>query len=213
LQWEGGYLHLHNLQRSQAVREGLARRDPRAGTLWSVNFAPFAPWLLWTLVALAFSYFLVFLTFLLFSRVFTFRVLPPTGLCKMGSHGGNTSNLKTFAEGAVINLAKKVRPFLIGDDKSVDIKKWAAEGLAFLTLDADVKGQWHPLMPASVHRSPSQCHHVRSTMCVHSWPTRAILLDWIALFGSPYYGTGSPCYGTGSPYYGTESPCYGIGSP
>jgi len=67
------------------------------------------------------------------------RVRALCGLCKMGSHGANTSNMKSFADGAVINLAKKIRPFVIGEDKSLDSKKWATEGLAFLTLDADVK--------------------------------------------------------------------------
>ena len=53
--------------------------------------------------------------------------------------GGGTSNLKSLADGAVVNLAKKIRPFLIGEDKTLDCKKWASEGLAYLTLDADVK--------------------------------------------------------------------------
>jgi hypothetical protein len=67
------------------------------------------------------------------------RVRALCGLCKLGSHGANTSNMKSFADGAVINLAKKIRPFIIDDDKPEDCKKWASEGLAFLTLDADVK--------------------------------------------------------------------------
>jgi hypothetical protein len=57
----------------------------------------------------------------------------------MGSHGGGAANKKTFADGATVNLAKKIKPFLTGSDKTLDCRKWASEGLAYLSLDADVK--------------------------------------------------------------------------
>ncbi len=39
----------------------------------------------------------------------------------------------------MVALAKKLRPFLVGDEATADARKWASEGLAYLTLDADVK--------------------------------------------------------------------------
>lgn len=39
----------------------------------------------------------------------------------------------------MINLAKKLRPFLVDSGRSMDCRKWATEGLAYLSLDADVK--------------------------------------------------------------------------
>ncbi|TNN50005.1 Protein unc-45 B [Liparis tanakae] len=49
------------------------------------------------------------------------------GLCKLGSAGGDDYGLRQFAEGSTEKLAKQCR------------KKWAIEGLAYLTNDADVK--------------------------------------------------------------------------
>lgn len=67
------------------------------------------------------------------------RVRALVGLCKMGSSNAGAPNMKNFADGAVINLAKKLRPFLVGKAISDDVRRWAAEGIAFLSLDADVK--------------------------------------------------------------------------
>eukprot|EP00041_Stephanoeca_diplocostata_P036256 m.1313060 g.1313060 ORF g.1313060 m.1313060 type:complete len:1076 (+) comp24832_c0_seq3:173-3400(+) len=67
------------------------------------------------------------------------RVRALAGLCKMGSHGGAAANKKAFADGATVNLAKKIRHFLIDESMDLDCRKWASEGLAYLTLDADVK--------------------------------------------------------------------------
>lgn len=69
----------------------------------------------------------------------TIRVRALAGLCKMGSHGGGAANKQTFADGATVNLAKKIKPFLTGSNKTLDCRKWASEGLAYLSLDADVK--------------------------------------------------------------------------
>lgn len=67
------------------------------------------------------------------------RVRALCGLCKLGSQGGGFANKKTLADGAVVNLAKKIRPFLVDERKDLDCAKWASEGLAYLSLDADVK--------------------------------------------------------------------------
>lgn len=67
------------------------------------------------------------------------RVRALVGLCKMGAQSGGNPKAGGFSEGSMVNLAKKLRPFLVGKDVTIDSKQWAAEGLAYLTLDADVK--------------------------------------------------------------------------
>lgn len=61
------------------------------------------------------------------------------GLCKLGSSGGSDAAMKPFAEGSTIKLAEACRKFLLHPGKDTDLRKWAAEGLAYLTLDAEVK--------------------------------------------------------------------------
>lgn len=67
------------------------------------------------------------------------RVRALVGLCKLGSVGGTDASVRTFAEGSTSKLSKACRQFLINPSKDKDIKKWSAEGLAYLTLDADIK--------------------------------------------------------------------------
>eukprot|EP00056_Hartaetosiga_gracilis_P005802 m.89143 g.89143 ORF g.89143 m.89143 type:complete len:1024 (+) comp12287_c0_seq2:79-3150(+) len=67
------------------------------------------------------------------------RVRALCGLCKMASVGSGAKNLRSLNENTMIDLAKKLRPFLISTDYDEDTRKWASEGLAFLSLDADVK--------------------------------------------------------------------------
>ncbi|CAH0548699.1 unnamed protein product [Brassicogethes aeneus] len=67
------------------------------------------------------------------------RVRALVGLCKLGSSGGNDASVKPFAEGSTVKLAEACRRFLLHPGKDTDIRKWAAEGLSFLTLDAEVK--------------------------------------------------------------------------
>ncbi|XP_070492093.1 protein unc-45 homolog B [Chironomus tepperi] len=67
------------------------------------------------------------------------RVRALVGLCKLGSSGGLDASIRPFAEGSTIKLAEACRRFLIKPGKDKDIRKFAAEGLSFLTLDADVK--------------------------------------------------------------------------
>ena len=61
------------------------------------------------------------------------------GLCKLGSTGGGNVNARPFAEGATLKLEKTCRKYLVSTKKGEDLRKWAAEGIAFLSLDAEVK--------------------------------------------------------------------------
>ncbi|XP_797752.4 protein unc-45 homolog B [Strongylocentrotus purpuratus] len=67
------------------------------------------------------------------------KVRALVGLCKLGSAGGTDFSLKPLADGSIVKLAKQVRSFLVNSQKDHDLKKWSAEGLAYLSLDADVK--------------------------------------------------------------------------
>ncbi|CAJ0917196.1 unnamed protein product [Ranitomeya imitator] len=67
---------------------------------------------------------------------------PPSerqGLCKLGSAGGTDYGLRQFAEGSTDKLAKQCRKWLCNPSIDIQTRKWAVEGLAYLTLDADVK--------------------------------------------------------------------------
>ena len=67
------------------------------------------------------------------------RVRALVGLCKLGSVGGSNVNARTLAEGATVKLEHICRKFLVSTKKGESIRKWAAEGMAFLTLDAEAK--------------------------------------------------------------------------
>jgi len=67
------------------------------------------------------------------------RVRALVGLCKLGSFGGTDATIKPFAEGATKKLAEACRRFLINPKKQKDMRKWAVEGLSYLTFDAEVK--------------------------------------------------------------------------
>ncbi|XP_044261453.1 protein unc-45 homolog B [Tribolium madens] len=67
------------------------------------------------------------------------RVRALVGLCKLGSSGGTDATMKPFAEGSNLKLAEACRRFLVHPGNDTDIRKWAAEGLSYLTLDAEVK--------------------------------------------------------------------------
>lgn len=66
------------------------------------------------------------------------RVRALVGLCKLGSSGGNDASIKPFADGSNLKLAEACRRFLLHPGKDQDIRKWSAEGLSYLTLDAEV---------------------------------------------------------------------------
>ncbi|XP_076801844.1 protein unc-45 homolog B-like [Clavelina lepadiformis] len=61
------------------------------------------------------------------------------GLCKLGSSHGSDVSMKAFAEGSNVKLAKQCRKYLTNTAKEFDLRKWAAEGLSYLTLDAEAK--------------------------------------------------------------------------
>ncbi|CAG5044392.1 unnamed protein product [Parnassius apollo] len=67
------------------------------------------------------------------------RVRALVGLCKIGSFGGDDASIRPFADGSTKKLAEACRKFLVNPAKQKDMRKWAAEGLSYLTLDADVK--------------------------------------------------------------------------
>ncbi|XP_048337994.1 protein unc-45 homolog A isoform X2 [Sphaerodactylus townsendi] len=67
------------------------------------------------------------------------RIRALVGLCKLGSAGGTDFSMKQFAEGSTLKLAKQCRKWLCNEAMGGGTRHWAAEGLAYLTLDADVK--------------------------------------------------------------------------
>ncbi|KAB7504636.1 Protein unc-45-like protein B [Armadillidium nasatum] len=67
------------------------------------------------------------------------KVRALVGLCKLGSLGGTDATMRPFAEGASLKLAEACRRFLINPAKDKEMRRWACEGLSYLTLDADVK--------------------------------------------------------------------------
>uniref|UniRef100_A0A803T7R6 Unc-45 myosin chaperone A n=1 Tax=Anolis carolinensis TaxID=28377 RepID=A0A803T7R6_ANOCA len=69
----------------------------------------------------------------------TIRIRALVGLCKLGSAGGTDFSMKQFAEGSTLKLARQCRKWLCNEAMDRGTRHWAVEGLAFLTLDADVK--------------------------------------------------------------------------
>ncbi|XP_067091141.1 protein unc-45 homolog A [Osmerus mordax] len=67
------------------------------------------------------------------------RVRALVGLCKLGSAGGTDFSMKQFAEGSTLKLAKQCRKWLCNESLPPTSRRWAIEGLAYLTFDADVK--------------------------------------------------------------------------
>ncbi|XP_014221406.1 protein unc-45 homolog B [Trichogramma pretiosum] len=67
------------------------------------------------------------------------RVRALVGLCKLSSSGGTDVSIRPFADGASKKLAEACRRFLINPKKDKDMRKWAVEGLSYLTFDAEVK--------------------------------------------------------------------------
>ncbi len=65
------------------------------------------------------------------------KVRALVGLCKLGGVGGSNINARTLAEGSGLKLERACRKFLLNSGGR--LYRWAVEGLAFLTLDAEVK--------------------------------------------------------------------------
>ncbi|XP_045045981.2 protein unc-45 homolog B [Desmodus rotundus] len=70
------------------------------------------------------------------------------GLCKLGSAGGTDYGLRQFAEGSTEKLAKQCRKWLCNPSIDTRTRRWAVEGMAYLTLDADVKDDFVQDLPA-----------------------------------------------------------------
>jgi len=67
------------------------------------------------------------------------KVRALVGLCKLSASAGHDASLRPFAEGATTKLGEACRRILINPGKNRDMRRWAAEGLSYLTLDAEVK--------------------------------------------------------------------------
>ena len=76
---------------------------------------------------------------LVFSKDDALKVRALVGLCKLGAVGGSNINARLFAEGSGLKLENACRKFLVGCSQHSALYKWAVEGLAFLSLDAEVK--------------------------------------------------------------------------
>uniref|UniRef100_A0A803YRA2 UNC-45/Cro1/She4 central domain-containing protein n=1 Tax=Meleagris gallopavo TaxID=9103 RepID=A0A803YRA2_MELGA len=70
------------------------------------------------------------------------RIRALVGLCKLGSAGGTDFSMKQFAEGSTMKLAKQCRKWLCNETIDAGTRRWAVEGLAYLTFDADVKEEF-----------------------------------------------------------------------
>ena len=67
------------------------------------------------------------------------RVRGLVALCKVTMKGGGNIKDKILADDGARKLYNTCRKFLMSTKKEFGLKKWACEGLAYLTLDADVK--------------------------------------------------------------------------
>ncbi|GMR33986.1 hypothetical protein PMAYCL1PPCAC_04181 [Pristionchus mayeri] len=70
------------------------------------------------------------------------KVRALVGLCKCASAGGDDLAKSTMQEGASLKLAQTCKKFLLDVNTfPVDVRRFACEGLSYLSLDADVK-EW-----------------------------------------------------------------------
>ena len=60
-------------------------------------------------------------------------------LCKVAMKGGGNIKEQILVDGGAQKLYKTCRSFLMNSDKDLELKKWACEGLAYLSFDAEVK--------------------------------------------------------------------------
>ena len=66
------------------------------------------------------------------------KVRALVGLCKLASCKGNDVSIKLLADGSSLKLEKACRKILCTASDN-DSKKWACDGLSYLTLDAEIK--------------------------------------------------------------------------
>ncbi|XP_069471000.1 protein unc-45 homolog B [Ambystoma mexicanum] len=112
------------------------------------------------------------------------------GLCKLGSAGGSDYGLRQFAEGSTEKLAKQCRKWLCNPGIDNRTRKWAVDGLAYLTLDADVKDDFvedEPALQAMFELSKSSdktvLYAVASTLvnCTNSYEVKEIIPELVQL--------------------------------
>ncbi|XP_053481493.1 protein unc-45 homolog B [Ictalurus furcatus] len=112
------------------------------------------------------------------------------GLCKLGSAGGDDYSMRQFAEGSTEKLAKQCRKWLCNPTLDVRTRKWAIEGLAYLTNDADVKDDFvedEPAMRAMFELAKSKdktiLYAVACTLvnCTNSYEKKEIIPEMVQL--------------------------------
>ncbi|VDO40269.1 unnamed protein product [Haemonchus placei] len=70
------------------------------------------------------------------------KVRALAGLCKCAAAGSDDTSRATMKEGTSLELARACKKFLLDDEEySTDVRRFACEGLSYLSLDADVK-EW-----------------------------------------------------------------------
>ncbi|XGW02377.1 hypothetical protein V3C99_014424 [Haemonchus contortus] len=72
----------------------------------------------------------------------TVKVRALAGLCKCAAAGGDDTSRATMNEETLLELARTCKTFLLEYEKyNTDVRRFACEGLSYLSLDADVK-EW-----------------------------------------------------------------------
>ncbi|XP_075051256.1 protein unc-45 homolog B [Mixophyes fleayi] len=112
------------------------------------------------------------------------------GLCKLGSAGGTDYALRQFAEGSTDKLAKQCRKWLCNPNIDMQTRKWAVEGLAYLTLDADVKDDFveddqalKAMFELSKTSDKTVLYSVASTLvnCTNSYDVKEVIPELVQL--------------------------------
>ncbi|NXJ86724.1 UN45B protein, partial [Trogon melanurus] len=112
------------------------------------------------------------------------------GLCKLGSAGGTDYGLRQFAEGSMEKLARQCRKWLCNTSIDTRTRKWAVEGLAYLTLDADVKDDFvedEPALQAMFELAKTSdktiLYSVASALvnCTNSYDTKEVVPELVQL--------------------------------
>ncbi|XP_028268953.1 protein unc-45 homolog B [Parambassis ranga] len=112
------------------------------------------------------------------------------GLCKLGSAGGDDYSMRQFAEGSTEKLAKQCRKWLCNPQIDTKTRKWAIEGLAYLTNDADVKDDFvedEPAMKAMFELAKSKDKTILYAVacilvnCTNSYEKKEIIPELVQL--------------------------------
>ncbi|NWS40804.1 UN45B protein, partial [Probosciger aterrimus] len=112
------------------------------------------------------------------------------GLCKLGSAGGTDYGLRQFAEGSTEKLAKQCRKWLCNANIDVRTRRWAVEGMSYLTLDADVKDDFvedepalHAMFELAKTSDKTILYSVASVLvnCTNSYDTKELVPELVQL--------------------------------